>query len=645
MRIAAIYIHPSSYEYIFGEDHKAITLNLGGKYIYELNEIGNKTTVVSRNHNPQFIDSFWPENILNVSAIVGANGTGKSTILQLIKTGCQLVIENESGEEIIGSSDVGLLFYYTPFLNENRADEDRKNVINISKLSRMQKDSEFENMDFNGHWEYHKSERLKQITSFVEEPEFREILSDLKITRFDKIKIQFKRLTKDNSNTSSNFTPFFDALQAKAEEERGREEQKVIDRLRLQGRQELKDSEEYNLFSRNLRLKLTILDSITRKIHSILESTGNTFLEEGFVGENLTPSNEKFQAIESTREAFQWFIEKAFVELNSVKHKLPVDEILYFTDLLLSQVDKDNDIGNWTILTVDFKNSRQIIQSYQKFLVSFKNIFTYDETVFMTFYPDKNLSTGEMSMYELFSSFYHSSQRLTQKLDEEIHQKEINHSHYTFLLDEADLGFHPFWKRKYINYLCKLIPKIFPNKPHQIIITTHDPLTLSDIPNSNIAYLKKEGDKTELLQIGDPLRPDKSFAANITDLLSNSFFLENGLIGDFAKNKINNVLGFLNIKILQKEIRKITKEQEIKHSDTKDILKIHKEMELNELLKTTPELSFSYCKSLIDIVDEPLLKSALEEMYYELNPNKEESIESIKAYAKRLGRNDIADQL
>ena len=55
-----------------------------------------------------------------------------------------------------------------------------------------------------------------------------------------------------------------------------------------------------------------------------------------------------------------------------------------------------------------------------------------------------------------------------------------------------------------------------------------------------IVYLKKEGDKTTVLEGKD--RPQKSFGANIHDLLADSFFIGDGLIGDFAKEKINETI-------------------------------------------------------------------------------------------------------
>lgn len=65
-----------------------------------------------------------------------------------------------------------------------------------------------------------------------------------------------------------------------------------------------------------------------------------------------------------------------------------------------------------------------------------------------------------------------------------------------FLLDEADLGFHPEWKKRYINALTTTLPILINSlkdkiKNIQIIFATHDPLTLSDIPNTNVVYLKK----------------------------------------------------------------------------------------------------------------------------------------------------------
>ena len=50
----------------------------------------------------------------------------------------------------------------------------------------------------------------------------------------------------------------------------------------------------------------------------------------------------------------------------------------------------------------------------------------------------------------------------------------------------------------------------------------------------------------------------KTFGANIHTLLSNGFFMSDGLMGEFAKSKISEILDFLNDK---KKLETIQKEQ------------------------------------------------------------------------------------
>lgn len=596
--IAAIYIYPGSLPYIFGENHESITLNLGGNFIYKLGEINGQTKIFEKIKNDSYINEFWPTNISLLSAIVGANGTGKSTIIQLIKIGCQLVVEKDGLSEIIWTKNAGQIFYYTPYIVENRSGEDASNVKNISKLSQMQFDSKYEHLDFSGHWEYHNSERLKRIISLIENEKYKSILDELEITTFDKIKIRFSRIIRDDSNLSRNFIPFFDELQKIKEKEWTKTEDELIEVLGLKNKKDIESSKEYQKKSKQSRLYLTILDCVIKKVHSILERTGNKFLEEGFVNQDLKYFIKKFESNLSTKDAFFWFIENAFFDLRKKKYFLPIKKIKDFTNTLLSYVEENDHIDNWTILTVDFKDTKKIIEAYQSFLLSFKDVFTYDETIFMTFAPDKTLSTGEMSFYELFSLLNFNNYRINAGLDIEPYQDSIVFDDYILLLDEADLGFHPFWKKKYIKFLTKITPNIFVDKNIQIIISTHDPLTLSDIPNSNIIYLDKR--ENGLTFINDEEK--QSFGANIHDLLAHSFFLRNGLIGDFAKSKIEELITWLN--------------------------------DENETNK-------EYYKRLINQIDEPLLKYKLDQMYFEKFPEENDKNEAKRLIEKIARRNGL----
>ena len=595
--IAAIYICPNSIPYLFGKAHEAITLNLGGRFFYKLGEKDGHTKILEKIPNDSYINGFWPNSISLLSAIVGANGTGKSTIIQLIKIGCQLVLEKDGSSEIIWTKNAGQIFYYIPYIAENRSVEDASNVKNISKLSQMNIDSKHENLDFSGHWEYHKSERLKRIISLIENKIYKSIFDELDITTFDKIKIRFSRISRNDDNVSRNFIPFFDELQKLKEKEWTKTEEQLTKRLGLKNKKDIESSKEYQKKSRQSRLYLTILDCIIKKIHSILESTGNKFLEEGFVNQDIETFRKKIESNMSTKEAFFWFINNAFFELKKNKYYLPIKIIQDFTNTLLSYVNENDHIDNWTILTLNFTETKKIIDAYQSFLLSFKDVFSYDETIFMTFAPDKTLSTGEISFYELFSALNYSNYRINAGLDIETYKEFIEFDDYILLLDEADLGFHPFWKKKYIKFLTKIIPNIFSNKNVQIIISTHDPLTLSDIPNSNIIYLDKREDGLTFINNNEK----QSFGANIHDLLAHSFFLKDGLIGDFAKSKIEELITWLN-----------------------DEYDTNKE----------------YYKKLINLIDEPLLKYKLNQMYFEKFPkeyDKEKARKEIQEIANKNG--------
>lgn len=142
-----------------------------------------------------------------------------------------------------------------------------------------------------------------------------------------------------------------------------------------------------------------------------------------------------------------------------------------------------------------------------------------------------NISAGEYSFLSLFSRLYSSKYRAFE-------------NHYLLVLDEGDSNFHPEWSRKYMKLLIDWIPKIlFRAKSIQLVLTTHSPYVLSDLPSQNVYTLKIENGN---LKIEHPT--NLTFGANIHDLLANEFFLEDGFMGEFAKGKIQTVIDLLNEK-------------------------------------------------------------------------------------------------
>nr|WP_278002917.1 AAA family ATPase [Bacillus cereus] len=120
------------------------------------------------------------------------------------------------------------------------------------------------------------------------------------------------------------------------------------------------------------------------------------------------------------------------------------------------------------------------------------------------------LSAGQVARLNIYSRLYYAMNRLSH------HQKDV-----VIIVDEGELYYHPEWQRKWLWYFLKSISSIYINKRVQVIISTHSPFILSDLPSQNIIFLKK-GDKG--VQVIEGLEDNQlTFASNINTLLSNSF--------------------------------------------------------------------------------------------------------------------------
>ena len=108
------------------------------------------------------------------------------------------------------------------------------------------------------------------------------------------------------------------------------------------------------------------------------------------------------------------------------------------------------------------------------------------------------------------------------------------------LLDEAEIGFHPEWQRTFINTLLDVLHalNVKPGHDYQVVITTHSPILLSDIPSCCCNYLKRVNDTTTINLRGNI---EETFASNVFETYRNSFFLENGMIGKYAENRLKSL--------------------------------------------------------------------------------------------------------
>ncbi|WP_373781409.1 AAA family ATPase [Kaistella sp.] len=167
-----------------------------------------------------------------------------------------------------------------------------------------------------------------------------------------------------------------------------------------------------------------------------------------------------------------------------------------------------------------FENSNQFVLDIKTFsrheLVStivknFSNIFDIKA---------RNLSDGQYVYCSTFTQIFEAV-------------KEDTDCNLLLVLDEPDINMHPEWSRCFINNVLELIPS-FTNKKVQLVISTHSPFLVSDIPSSNVYQIQGEGNNKQLSTV------DKSFAANIFDIISGGFYLEYP-IGEFARKKIDTI--------------------------------------------------------------------------------------------------------
>ncbi|MDV3864766.1 hypothetical protein [Elizabethkingia anophelis] len=246
-----------------------------------------------------------------------------------------------------------------------------------------------------------------------------------------------------------------------------------------------------------------------------------------------------------------------------------------------------------------------------------------------------NFSSGEkQKIFSIHSVIYHLRNLKSVQQDyassNEKNKRLIYYKNVNIIFDEIELYSHPDYQRKFLNDLLFALDSIHQRYDNlNILFITHSPFILSDIPKQNVLFLDNG--------VPQDFKRMNTFGANIHDLLANSFFISDSLMGDFAKEKIDKTILWLRYKLLQKEIKSF--------DNTKDVLFESKKLELKKLETENIwilESRKEFHKQIIDLIDEPLLKYKMNEMYNQIFPNeldKEEARRRIIDIASKSGLN------
>ncbi|MGN7986065.1 AAA family ATPase [Pedobacter sp. 22226] len=637
MKITALFI--LEHEYL---NYKAQMINLGGKFFYEIEPISKRGHHISRTPNPKHIDGFYNVGtshirIENVSAIVGQNGIGKSSMLDIIRKSFVdksnglpyskyfLILEDDQDIPFFASEDIDNVFfeeedgfrplakledrivqtiYYSPHLDfKYNPNFDEIDYFDISADNYLELD--LQRVNEKGKKSNGLAYSVKEELLFKNAVRQIQFLSSPLVTRqkvfqelFDfpdhgEAYLDFRGTEIDKSPRNVPRTFLYPIDQ-------------VLDKIN-------KEANAYHTFRKidkngnvtnqaevnGYVLKRDILSLILSIVHRQMD-VSNSYLSENEFDEQEFNRNLK---TETALDSFYSFFRNAYVfTARGKENPFDIGVIEALVNKLYSIIDQLKDkgsIGDKRIKVaandaIDLLNLQrdmvfEISDYYNKQLKQhdkdYSNINFLVQGLIYYSPAKKKLSSGENALLNFFSKLYDF---LEFKLNVKTNPKP-NLQTFVLLLDEADLGFHPVWKKKFVKAIVQTIPHFFdryPQKPTlQIILTTHDPLSLSDLPSSNVVYLM--ADETHIYTDDKDIK--NTFGANITDLLADSFFLSDGLIGDFAKDKIKEIVNWLN------------------QADNND--------------------GAGHYKKLIEIIDEPIAKRKLAEMYDEkMNSNLQLSV-------------------
>jgi energy-coupling factor transporter ATP-binding protein EcfA2 len=141
--------------------------------------------------------------------------------------------------------------------------------------------------------------------------------------------------------------------------------------------------------------------------------------------------------------------------------------------------------------------------------------------------PFETLSSGEKQQAYTISSLLYHLNNLDSVGSDLCTEDRIKYPRVHLILEEVELYFHPQLQKEFVKSLLDGLRQMNFNtiKWIDIRVVTHSPFVLSDIPTENVLALRKK--------YHDNVEVD-CFGANIHEMLRNTFFLNNGTIGDFA---------------------------------------------------------------------------------------------------------------
>jgi predicted ATPase len=483
--------------YLWVEDYKNIQkqgFNFSPRFRCEYDEDTKELTI---NENKDYV-SIFPNNI-NITAIVGENGSGKSSI-------------GEAFKDIFINSRLSNGKNYILVYRENDEDYfyDSSIDININGLNCISKKINENLMLYLSQDSYSKDMMIDKHKVFS-------VSSSKKSTINSLLNNKIMRPSNDFEITSFMYTP------------------KKI-KIKLKDIESLmNESISQNIGGWSFLSDMNYLDAIKKDILMAYSNKYYQYLAFAYISYSNEEKDENFVLNIQTQDK----LIEILIEKKLFMNQESFEKINCQIDIDLDKLDED---------------IKKIIQSGHYF--DYLDIDFTDEQS----RSYKDLSSGEKQIFgQLLNIYFYSIEHTNNQL---------------YFLDEPDNMLHPNWQKAYVKELLTLLKNTQIN--YHILLASHSPFILSDLPKENVIFLEKDEKTGNCMNATDKVDINP-FGANIHTLLSHGFFMKDGLMGEFAKDKIDRAIKYLN--------------------QTK--------LSVDEL---------SYCENIISIIGEPIIKRELQRM-------------------------------
>lgn len=544
-------------------------INLSSKYSFSYNVVSNKLKVTGP-LNEEYVDDFFGNNI-DVTAIVGQNGVGKTSLLRFIQSlriddmiyeDCVIVCEKDSkfwagryfsdGSQpkilpIEGNSAANIVeikgvepedsrfpfvqdvrfIYMTEMFNMQRYelhDSDGDDLSFASILYNQTKDGYEEKhianpvtryihriIDWQLHFLSNGAEYVKQFD--INYPPYIYISLSYDAYAFEKLHIAVN--SKDDKKISQRSNNEYD------------KEARILSKKLFGTSKNLKDEYAKAIVMNIISSCEYYTDASYQKRKKLYDMLIRFYSS----GSGTWASTVKFlNEINKENEEYEKLLDENNGVITKDKDSFYINAMPYIE--FMKYLEKSFEIQNChhqfdiKIPTSDMIEIYDFVNKYRKCVLIVD---------FLSF--SWGLSSGENLLLNQFGKLTHLLKKdwegyyLPKVPDSRLPAKNA-----VIMLDEAEVSFHPEWQRRYLGAFLNFIQKnICEHGTHiQLIIATHSPIILSDIPKQNTVFLKHYNSDARTICVGS----EETFAANIFSLYQNAFFIGESEIGCFAEEKL-----------------------------------------------------------------------------------------------------------